>query len=384
MLNLWSDDGVSLSPKNDREIIPQATDGAALGSATVMWSDLFLASGAVINFNNGDVTITHAANALTFAGVTGGYSFDDDIVLGNGKAIQTGTTASDALLFQAYDNDTGPGYTTFITLTAGNTPTCVLASGVTATTQSASDNSTKLATTAYVDAQVATADSLQEAFDVGQTITVANTDNQTLALTQNDTTNNPAMMTIANTTTGESLTITHNTVTTGNAISLSSDGLTTGSGMLMDSTSTAGTGSNNTKVLEITRSGANSNATHTAYGVHASVTNTGTTSVNAAGYFTASGATTNYAINAAAGDILLGDQVDLVINTTNGTMIGTAAAQKIGFFGITPVVQPGTYAVTNEAVDRTYDANNTSIDELADVLGTLINDLVSLGLVAHT
>lgn len=53
------------------------SDGAALGSATKMWSDLFLASGAVINFNNGDVTETHAANTLTWAGATSGYQFQD-------------------------------------------------------------------------------------------------------------------------------------------------------------------------------------------------------------------------------------------------------------------------------------------------------------------
>ncbi|MCK9629706.1 MAG: hypothetical protein M0R37_14095 [Bacteroidales bacterium] len=46
-------------------------------------------------------------------------------------ALRTGDTAADTLLVQAYDNDTGPGYVTFITLTAGNTPTCDLASGVT-------------------------------------------------------------------------------------------------------------------------------------------------------------------------------------------------------------------------------------------------------------
>ena len=47
---------------------PAASDGNALGTASYMWADLFLASGGVINWNNGDVTLTHAANALNFAG----------------------------------------------------------------------------------------------------------------------------------------------------------------------------------------------------------------------------------------------------------------------------------------------------------------------------
>ncbi len=41
------------------------SDGAALGSATKMWSDIFLASGAVVNFNNGNATLTHSAALLT-------------------------------------------------------------------------------------------------------------------------------------------------------------------------------------------------------------------------------------------------------------------------------------------------------------------------------
>ena len=58
---------------NDLELIqdslkPISSNGIALGTSTSHWSDLFLASGGVINFNNGDVTITHAANSLTIAG----------------------------------------------------------------------------------------------------------------------------------------------------------------------------------------------------------------------------------------------------------------------------------------------------------------------------
>lgn len=52
----------------DQLIAPAASDGAAIGSTTRMWSDLFLASGAVVNFNNGDVLLTHSANSLTMTG----------------------------------------------------------------------------------------------------------------------------------------------------------------------------------------------------------------------------------------------------------------------------------------------------------------------------
>ena len=48
-------------------VLPAASGTPALGSATLMWSDLFLKSGAVVNFNNGNVTLTHAAGKLTVA-----------------------------------------------------------------------------------------------------------------------------------------------------------------------------------------------------------------------------------------------------------------------------------------------------------------------------
>ena len=47
---------------------PTTSDGLALGDVDQMFSDLFLASGAVINFNAGNVTLTHAAGLLTLAG----------------------------------------------------------------------------------------------------------------------------------------------------------------------------------------------------------------------------------------------------------------------------------------------------------------------------
>ena len=49
-------------------LAPVTSDGVALGSGTLMWGDLFLASGSVINWDNGDITLTHSAAQLTFGG----------------------------------------------------------------------------------------------------------------------------------------------------------------------------------------------------------------------------------------------------------------------------------------------------------------------------
>ncbi len=66
--------------------LPASSDGAALGSGTVMWSDLFVASGAVLNFNNGDVTFTHGSNVVTVAGGTLAVPDDAYAVGWNGSA----------------------------------------------------------------------------------------------------------------------------------------------------------------------------------------------------------------------------------------------------------------------------------------------------------
>jgi len=57
--------------------VPASNDGGALGTSSLGWSDLFLATGAVVNFANGDVTISHSTNTLTFGGATSGYIFTD-------------------------------------------------------------------------------------------------------------------------------------------------------------------------------------------------------------------------------------------------------------------------------------------------------------------
>lgn len=118
-------------------LLPGSNDGAALGSTTLSFSDLFLASGGVINFNNGDITMTHSADQLTIGGGTlslNGNTLDNvgTFTAATSGTIQTRTSAGNTLTFRARDVD-GASYTTFMTLTANNTPTMTM-SNVTSST----------------------------------------------------------------------------------------------------------------------------------------------------------------------------------------------------------------------------------------------------------
>jgi hypothetical protein len=58
------------APLISTSIRPSTNDGAPLGSTTNQFSDLFLASGAVVNFDNGNINLTHSPGALTMTGGT--------------------------------------------------------------------------------------------------------------------------------------------------------------------------------------------------------------------------------------------------------------------------------------------------------------------------
>lgn len=47
---------------------PNTTNVGALGTASLQWADLFLAEGGVINWDNGDATLTQTGNSLVLAG----------------------------------------------------------------------------------------------------------------------------------------------------------------------------------------------------------------------------------------------------------------------------------------------------------------------------
>jgi len=77
-------------------IKPAANDGGALGDGTHGFSDLFLASGGVINWNNGDVLVTHSANTLAFSGASSGYTFDAlaTVTSANANALAVGANGT--------------------------------------------------------------------------------------------------------------------------------------------------------------------------------------------------------------------------------------------------------------------------------------------------
>lgn len=74
-------------------LLPDANDGAYIGNGTTAFSDLFLADGGVINWNNGNATLTHSTGLLTS---------NVPVSLGTSNAMTVGTielgAASDTTL----------------------------------------------------------------------------------------------------------------------------------------------------------------------------------------------------------------------------------------------------------------------------------------------
>jgi len=156
-------------------------DGTLETDALSIASTAVTATAAELNILDGVTSTTAELNILD--GVT---STASEINLLDGSTANT-VVNSKAVVY-------GSGGQVAVTSLSG-----VLANGVTATTQSASDNSTKVATTAYVDAQVGTSDTLAEVLANGNT---TGSTNIVVSNGQSITTN-----TIAETTSGSGVTI---------------------------------------------------------------------------------------------------------------------------------------------------------------------------------
>jgi len=125
---------------------PVTNGGASLGRSNKKWKDLFLASVSTINFDSGDVTITHSANALTLAG--GAMTFSDGIA--DSGTISAGTWSGTAIAV----NKGGTGQSSYTNgqILIGNTTGNTLAkSTLTAGTNVTITNGTGAITIASTD-----------------------------------------------------------------------------------------------------------------------------------------------------------------------------------------------------------------------------------------
>lgn len=120
--------GASSGYTVDAVLKPATNGGAALGESGTAFSNLFLASGGVINFDAGDVTITHSANTLAFAGATS-YTFNGgtayfaggtDVALADGG---TGASLTDPNADRIMFWDDSAGAVTWLTAGSGLTIT---------------------------------------------------------------------------------------------------------------------------------------------------------------------------------------------------------------------------------------------------------------------
>jgi hypothetical protein len=76
------------------------------------------------------------------------------------------------------------------------------------------------------------------------------------------------------------------------------------------------------------------------------------------------------------------DGVHLTLGTSTGSEIGTAANQKLGFWGVTPVVRPTGWTVATGTPQRTTFATSTvTLAQLAGVVMALEQDLIAAGLI---
>lgn len=75
----------------------------------------------------------------------------------------------------------------------------------------------------------------------------------------------------------------------------------------------------------------------------------------------------------------LADGINLELGSSDGTKIGTATTQKLGFYNKTPVDQPATVSDANTQGAGYVQAD---VQSIADAVNDLISRLKELGLIA--
>lgn len=138
----WSINDGNEMTLNATNLSPGANDGNALGVSGTGWADIFLASGAVIDFDAGDVTLTHAANALDIAGG------DFNVAVIDGQTVNIdgdGTPTADLLKIGNGDTTSSAIDGLDITLTTANGASGTSLLNLNPTFASTANNSTHFA-----------------------------------------------------------------------------------------------------------------------------------------------------------------------------------------------------------------------------------------------
>jgi hypothetical protein len=292
------------------DLSPSTSDGLALGTVSLPWSDIFLATGAIIDFANNDSRITHSSGVLTIsagdlrvttagtnaasvATLNGTQSFQSKTITNSNNVLGgvTMTLGSDA------DGDTYYRASNVLTrLAKGTAGQCFqMNGGATAPTWGSCGGASGITIGTTTVTSGTGGRFIYE--------TTGNVVGEISTLTSDGTivTFSPTVTTGTGATSG--LNATANSLTTGTAFHFSSSSITSGSIVNIASTSTAG--ATGVKGLNIAMSGANAASGQTIAGATISVTNTNATSGTNVGLsIAASGATTeNRAIYVSAGQV---------------------------------------------------------------------------------
>ena len=162
----------------ENALTPGTNDGIALGTTSLMWSDLFLASGAVINFNNGNVTMTHSADTLTVVGATVAFTASTAVTVSNDLKL----VSDSAVLGFGADNDTTLTHTDGTGLTLNSTNKLTFGDAASFIQQS-SDGTLRIDGEAIIDLNASTRVDVSGALTAGGII---KTDDTTAATSTTD------------------------------------------------------------------------------------------------------------------------------------------------------------------------------------------------------
>ncbi len=167
------EDTVSLSAK----VFPTTNDGAPLGDTAHNFSDLFLATGAVINYNNGNATIVHSSGIITVAVgdlrlTTAGTNAASAVSVGGTQTLTNKTLTSPTLTTPAIGVATGTSLAVTGLLTSSS-PTAGIgyATGAGGAQTQATDKSTTVVSNTITTAITLNAASLAASTTVSFTFT---------------------------------------------------------------------------------------------------------------------------------------------------------------------------------------------------------------------